>query len=137
MDAETGFSVHASSAADQDGGDDGVAAFAPFPAGRWARFTTTVAVSEVDRTARLCGWVDFDLSGTFGSHRAGLRRRASRVHLRRAGVVRTSGGRGRSYVRLRIGSDAAEVAEPTGPSDGEIEDYRVSFVDPEPAARPI
>ena len=43
---------------------------------------------------------------------------------------------GRSYVRLRIGSDAAEVAEPTGPSDGEIEDYRVSFENPELAALP-
>ena len=39
-------------------------------------------------------------------------------------------------MRLRIGSDAAAVAESTGPSDGEIEDYRVSFEDREPAALP-
>ena len=39
-------------------------------------------------------------------------------------------------MRLRIGSQAEAVAEPTGPSDGEIEDYRVSFEDRELAGLP-
>ena len=93
-DAETGFSVRASKAADEDGGDDGVAAFAPFPTGRLAKFSTAVVVSEVDQAARLCGWVDFDLSGTFGRPERACTDVPARVHLRQVGVVRTSGGRG-------------------------------------------
>ena len=120
--------------ADDDGGDDGVAAFAPFPIGRAAGFSTTVVVSEVDRAARLCGWVDFDLSGTFGSSEracADVPAKSNSAELAWSGRPAAAG---RSYARLRIGSDAAAVAESTGPSDGEIEDYRVRFEDRELAA---
>ena len=135
-DARTGFSTHASNAADADRGDDGVAALAPFPVGRLARFSTKVAVSDVDRTARLCGWVDFDLNGTFGrTERACTEVSAGSTSTELAWSGRPAAA-GRSYLRLRIGSDAAKVAEPTGPSDGEIEDYRVSFVNRELAALP-
>ena len=110
--------------------------FAAIPTGRLARFSTTVVVSEVDQVARLCGWVDFDLSGTFDSPE----RACTDVPAGSTSAKVTWSGRpaaaGRSYVRLRLGSDAAEVAEPTGPSDGEIEDYRVRFEDRELAALP-
>jgi uncharacterized repeat protein (TIGR01451 family) len=84
--------------------------------------------------ARLCGWVDFDLSGTFGrSEQActAVPARSTTAELAWSGRPAAAGS---SYVRLRIGSDSAAVAEPTGSSDGEIEDYRVRFEDRKLAA---
>ena len=135
-DARTGFSIHASNAADADRGDDGVAARLPFPTGRLARFSTHSRRVRVDRTARLCGWVDFDLSGTFGRPE----RACTDVPAGSTSAELTWSGRpaaaGRSYAAAadRVGRGRGRRAD--RPSDGEIEDYRVRFVNRELAALP-
>ena len=133
VDPETGVSTHASASALSDPGDDGLAPVAPIPAGRLLRTGVDVRVSGVSGPTRLCGWLDFDLDGTFSTGErscADLAAGATAAHLEWVGRPAAPG---RSYLRLRLGTAAAQVGEATGAAGpGEVEDHPVRFVAPPP-----
>jgi uncharacterized repeat protein (TIGR01451 family) len=128
-DLQQRASTHASDAATRDSGDEAVRGFDRMRTGRLATFRSTIGLSRVTQPARVCGWVDFDQSGTFsGAERACATAASGSTQVKLTWVGRLAGV-GTSYVRLRVGSDAAQVEHPTGPSSsGEVEDYPVSFV---------
>jgi uncharacterized repeat protein (TIGR01451 family) len=135
VDADTGASAKASESADGDD-DDGVGALDPVPAGRLTTVTVPVALSGVTATVRLCGWLDFGLDRVFDPADqtcVDVPAGATTSELRWDG---RAAGAGTSYLRLRIGSVAAEVEQPFGPSrSGEVEDHPVTFVQPTPPPR--
>ncbi len=128
-DATTHVSLGSSNSATQDSGDDGVAKLDPLRVGRLDTLTADLALSQVTQTARVCGWVDFNQSGSFtAAERACADAPKGATKLQLSWVGRPAGV-GRSYLRLRIGRDASQVEQPTGSSDtGEVEDYPVAFV---------
>lgn len=137
IDPETGVSANASDTAAGDRGDDALDAAGSVRTGRLLTVSRQLAISRVTEPTRVCGWIDFDQTGNFSDDE----RVCAEVA---AGDITTTlrwSGRpadvGRSYLRLRIGTTAADVEEPVGPSaDGEVEDYPLEFisspVEPEP-----
>lgn len=95
-----------------------------------ATYSVTVPVSGVSKSARLCGYIDFNRDGDFGdaSERACANVAAGATS---AGLTWTlpSGAAyvaGNSYLRLRLGYTTAQIESPTGGADsGEIEDYPI------------
>ena len=79
--------------------------------------------------ATVAGWIDFNRNGTFDAgERAAATCDAASEHatLNWSGIIMSVG---ESYARFRIATLAGDVANPTGlASDGEVEDYTVSFV---------
>lgn len=128
IDPDTGVSVKSSPTAKGDTGDDALRSFGPLRTGRIGTFTAAVALSRVAGTPRVCGWIDFDLSGSFAS----AERACATAAAGDASVSLTWTGRPAdvavSYLRLRVGSTEAQVERPDGLSDtGEVEDYPVDF----------
>ncbi|MBD2757350.1 GEVED domain-containing protein [Spirosoma validum] len=89
--------------------------------------------NQTGAEATLSGWIDFNNNGTFDSNERA-----------QASVLSNASGRvvqvklywnglsdlttGQTYMRFRVASNAAEVANPTGEaSDGEVEDYTVTI----------
>lgn len=93
-------------------------------------YSLTVPVSGVSAAARLCGWIDFNRNGAYGT---GNETVCTNVASGAASAVLTwtlpTGAAyvaGNSYLRLRLGYTAAEVQSPTGvASSGEVENYPI------------
>ncbi|HEY5820336.1 MAG TPA: GEVED domain-containing protein [Propionibacteriaceae bacterium] len=137
IDPETGASVNAGPTAKGDPGDDALSGFGPLRTGRLDTVTTTVALTRVSTSARVCGWVDFDLSESFTS----AERACATAATGATSATLTWTGRPAdvavSYLRLRVGTTAAQVERPVGLSDtGEVEDYPVRFAATPPPPRP-
>ena len=133
VDPATGVSTHASASALGDPGDDGLAPVAPLPAGRLLRTGVDVAVSGLTGPTRLCGWIDFDLDGSFSPAERSCADLAAGSAGARLDWVGRPAAVGRSYLRLRLGTTAAQVEQATGASGaGEVEDHPVRFVAPPP-----
>lgn len=131
IDAETGGSANASDTATGDRGDDAVGSFGSVRTGRLLTVTRDVAISRITGPTRVCGWIDFDQSGTFTDGE----RTCADTAAGDTSVTLSWRGQpdhaGNSYARLRIGTTAADVEQAVGRSaDGEVEDYRVEFVPP-------
>ncbi len=135
IDPETGIPVNASDTARGDDGDDGISQLDPIVVGRSASLTVEITVSEIVDSARVCGWIDFDLDGGFGGTErvcGDVAAGADSASLTWVGRATTAG---RSYARLRIDSVPERAERPTGGGTGEVEDYAVSFVEPQVAER--
>ena len=78
-------------------------------------------------TAKVAGWIDFDHSGVFdASERAEADCTTGHAALAWANLSNLTPGA--IYARLRIASNVADIANPTGgASDGEVEDYPLSI----------
>ncbi|UFH52151.1 GEVED domain-containing protein [Spirosoma sp. KNUC1025] len=94
--------------------------------------TATLAVkNQTGADATLSGWIDFNRNGTFeSSERAQVIVPSSQgsglVQVKLNWTDLSGLTDGQTYMRFRIGTNAAEVAEPTGAaSDGEVEDYNL------------
>ena len=136
LDPDTGASAKATESALGDD-DDGVRALDPVPVGRLTTVTVPVALSQVTTPARLCGWLDLDLDRVFDPAERScvdVAAGTTSAELRWDGRAPDAGN---SYLRLRVGSVAAEVERPSGTSrSGEVEDHPVAFFRPAPAPRP-
>ncbi len=138
LDPDTGASVHASESATGDAGDDAVSGFAPLRTGRLLTFSADLAVTQVSAPARVCGWVDFDLSGSFTEDERACVTVAAGATTARLSWTGLPADAGPSYVRLRIGTTSAQVERADGLSDsGEVEDYPLTFQPPAPTAQSI
>ncbi len=136
VNPETGASVNSSDSASGDDSDDGVDEIAPLPVGRLSTFTQAVAVSEIKAPARLCGWIDFDRNEEFRTPERACTDVAAGAREASLSWLGRPAEAGRSFVRLRIDSVAAQAERPTGTGgSGEIEDYSVRFVAAAPAER--
>lgn len=123
---------------DADWGDDGVSGVDSLGAGTAQTLVVQVMVSGAADGARICGWLDLDLSRTFESgerscsdladdRAIGAGTTASGVSLNWSGTPR---GVGESVMRVRVAADPGEASQPVGLSaTGEVEDYAVPFVD--------
>lgn len=96
--------------------------------------SNSIQVSVTNTTganATLYGYIDFNIDGDFLD--AGERSQAMTVPSGTTSVTLTwvglSGGKvGQSFIRLRLGSNAAQVQSPAGYSaDGEVEDYTINI----------
>jgi uncharacterized repeat protein (TIGR01451 family) len=118
---------------DTDGTDDEDAftTLPPVVAQPGATYTLNVPVSGVSKTARLCGYIDFQINSTFldvGNQAcADVAAGATSVPLTWTIPVGTV--LGSSFARFRLGYTAAQINLPKGRADsGEVEDYPISIL---------
>jgi uncharacterized repeat protein (TIGR01451 family) len=136
VDPETGASVNSSESASGDDSDDSADEIEPLPVGGLSTFTQAVAVSEIKTPVRLCGWIDFDRNGEFRTPERACADVAAGAGQASLSWLSRPAEAGRSFIRLRIDSVAAQAERPTGVGGtGEIEDYAVRFVAAAPADR--
>lgn len=112
-------------------GDDNSGSAGPNEEDAWTLDTLTITdPAQVlnqnivcNGTGTVAGWIDFDRNGTFdASERSAAACSGGSAAL--SWTVPSDVAPGRSYVRLRYASDAAEVESPIGEaSDGEVEDH--------------
>ncbi|MGV8848839.1 MAG: beta strand repeat-containing protein [Propionibacteriaceae bacterium] len=118
---------------DDTSGTDDEDAFGTLPdavAQPGATYSLTVPISGGSKTARLCGWLDFNRNGTFD---AGEQQCASPAAGATSSTltwtVPADVSIGATNARFRLGYTAAQVQTPTGRADsGEVEDYPVSIL---------
>jgi hypothetical protein len=96
-------------------------------------YSVRVTVSNTTgQSATLNGWIDFNKNGVFDAGEiatASVANNATSAKLTWTGLSGLTNGN--TYVRFRIASEAAEIANPTGmASNGEVEDFRIAIVDP-------
>ena len=107
--------------------DDGVAAWVDSPTITFvpgAQYSTTVALSGVERTANLCAWIDFnrDEAFTFNERSCAVDPVVGATSATLAWTVPATVGSGITYARVRLSYDPITV--PTGKvGTGEVEDY--------------
>ncbi|SFC82058.1 GEVED domain-containing protein [Spirosoma endophyticum] len=107
-------------------------------------YSVTLSVkNQTGVDATLSGWIDFNQNGTFeaneraqatvpSSQDGGL----TQVKLYWNALTNLTGGQ--TFMRFRIASNAAEVADPTGvASDGEVEDYSLIIVSVKRSPMPV
>jgi hypothetical protein len=116
--------------------EDGVQAFDDLRSGSPATVTKTVAIAGSTEQVRVCGWLDFDLSGSFDPAERSCTTAAAGAGTATLSFIGVPEGAGTSYARFRIGYNAVQVESPTGPSDaGEVEDYTIAVVAPKASLR--
>ncbi|RIK33873.1 MAG: hypothetical protein DCC55_34155, partial [Chloroflexi bacterium] len=117
--------------------EDGIGVVPPFNPGMGSYSTQVLVSNTTGNIARLCGYLDADdgTEGFNGSFNSGNERACVDVPNAPDPQVVTlnwsnlalSTAATETYLRLRLGTVAAEVGSPAGPaSDGEVEDYLVS-----------
>ncbi len=124
----------ANAAANGDGADDD--AFGSLSdislANASRNYTLTVPVSGVSKTARLCGYIDWNKGGTFTTNfneRACADVAAGSSSATLTWAVPATVTVGSTYARFRLGYTAAQVESMTTRADsGEVEDYAVNLV---------
>ncbi|MDC8012449.1 DUF11 domain-containing protein [Tahibacter soli] len=117
--------------------DDGLATVPPLHAGLIGRtYTLTSAIAGAAAPGTLCGWIDFDRDGRFGTgERACATFAAGAATAALDWTVPAAFASGRTYARLRVSHDGNGVRNPTGRVDsGEVEDY---MIETRPAVRAI
>lgn len=122
-------SPYADAAASGDGADEDAFATLPDVTGLAGNtYSVNVPLSGVSKTARVCGYIDFDKGGTFdvAAERACVSVAAGATTAVLTWTVPATVVLGSSYARFRIGYTAAQVQAPTGRADsGEVEDYPI------------
>ncbi|PWJ59381.1 putative secreted protein (Por secretion system target) [Dyadobacter jejuensis] len=122
--------------------EDGLTAIPPLGTSYTAYSLNVAVTNTTGADATLSGWVDFNRNGVFNSGeraQATVPNGANSATLNWTGLSGLSAGQ--TYIRLRLASDAAEVANPSGDSgsasNGEVEDYPLTiFLVPPPTAVP-
>lgn len=117
--------------------DDGLATVPPLHAGLIGRtYTLTTAIADAAAPGTVCGWIDFDRDGRFGTgERACATFAAGAATAALDWTVPAAFASGRTYARLRVSHDGNGVRNPTGRVDsGEVEDY---MIETRPAVRAI
>ena len=98
-------------------------------------YSVTLSVkNQTGVNATVSGWIDFNQNGMFDANERAQATVPSnqagslvQVKLYWNGLNNLAGGQ--TFMRFRIASNAAEVADPTGvASDGEVEDYSLTIV---------
>ena len=118
--------------------EDGVTTW-PSVGGAGSTYELDVALSNVEKSANLCGWIDFNRNGKFDySERACAIDPAFGATTAKLSWTVPSGsalGTGGTYARIRLSYDT--VALPTGKvGSGEVEDYALTLGPPPTTARP-
>ncbi len=123
----------ASGAADGDGADDDAVSTFNTLTTLDQTYSVDVQVSnQTSNPARLMGWIDFDGNGRFDPDEAAMHTVASgtvdgTVALTWSNIPADIRA-GRTYVRLRLTTDAINNQEPiTAKTDGEVEDYALTI----------
>jgi LPXTG-motif cell wall-anchored protein len=121
-------SPNAGATAAGDTGDDGVVL--PVLAQNLTTYSTAVTISGASAAGQVCGWIDFNRSGTFtAAERACAAVTAGQTTATLTWTGITGLILGNTYARFRIGYATAATQSPTGRSDsGEIEDYLLPVV---------
>ncbi|MFC0628957.1 Ig-like domain-containing protein [Kribbella deserti] len=130
--ANSATSPNAGASATGDGGDDGVTLTPILTTA--TTYSATVALSGATKPGQVCGWIDFNKSGTF---QVGERACAAVASGQTSATLTWPGlsglTAGATYARFRVGYTTAQVQSPTGASDsGEVEDYPFTIVAPQP-----
>jgi CshA-type fibril repeat protein len=91
-------------------------------------YSLTVALSGVERTARLCGWIDFNRDGTMSlaERTCATNPAAGATSATLNWTVPSDIVAGLTYARVRLSYDAVPI--PSGKvSSGEVEDYSINI----------
>jgi uncharacterized delta-60 repeat protein/LPXTG-motif cell wall-anchored protein len=92
-------------------------------------YTVPVALSGVSATANLCGWIDFNINGTFevGERACATNPVSGDTSANLTWTIPNDAVAGATYARLRL--SYSDISSPTGKVDsGEVEDYSLSIV---------
>ena len=136
-------SPNAGATAADDEGDDGVV-LGPLAQDQTS-YSATVAITGASEDGEVCGWIDFDRSGTFSDAEracADVVSEQTSATLTWSGITGLSVGdtyaRFRiSYNQIQIGPESDPALAPTGPiASGEVEDYRLPIGSALPVAAP-
>lgn len=110
--------------------EDGVSTIPELTSGTTSYSLTVRVLNSTGTAATLAGWVDFNGNGSFQpAERAqvSVPNGVTSVVISWTGITGVVAGTNNS-IRLRLASNAGEIALPTGPaSNGEVEDYRVGI----------
>ncbi|MCB0911419.1 MAG: hypothetical protein KDB60_07375, partial [Propionibacteriaceae bacterium] len=118
---------------DDNNNTDDEDAFTTLPgilSGEANNYSLTVPVSGVSKTAYLCGYIDLDTGGTFGTgaERACATVAAGATSATLTWAVPATTTAGATFARFRLGYTQSQVQSPTGlANSGEVEDYPVTM----------
>ncbi|MCB0906356.1 MAG: hypothetical protein KDB63_04465, partial [Nocardioidaceae bacterium] len=109
--------------------DDAFATLPNAPSEPGAGYSLTVPISGLSKSARLCGYIDFNRNGTFETaERACASPGAGATSATLTWTTPAGASAGSSYARLRLGYTAAQIESPTGRANsGEVEDYPITL----------
>ncbi|MGL4173805.1 MAG: Ig-like domain-containing protein, partial [Actinomycetota bacterium] len=109
--------------------DNGIVSFPPLTTDLiGSTYTVPVTITGATAAAKACGWIDFDRNGSWST----TERACATVPAGATSVNLTwtipGGTAGRTYARVRVSHDTAQVESPTGLADsGEVEDYTLEM----------
>ncbi len=88
-------------------------------------YSVPVTLSGASKSGQACGWIDFDLDGSFATSERTCRNFSAGVSdVTLPFSVPTTTTAGPTYARFRVGYTNTQVQSPTGLADsGEVEDY--------------
>ena len=92
-------------------------------------YTVPVSLSGVSATAKLCGWIDFNINGTFdvGERACASDPVSGASSANLSWTIPNDAMAGATYARLRL--SYSDISSPTGKVDsGEVEDYSLVLV---------